>query len=123
MIPDVTYSFPVLIVGIPGLSFDVMLKMFYEEEKEKNKKTFGDNTRQKEKDEEESDDKPPGSLDLFDQPEMEQFFTKGIRGGQSFIATRHAKGKDDPKSSGEHLLYVDGKKILFTCFLFILSNV
>ena len=59
------------------------------------------------------DEKPPGSLDLFDQPAMEQFFTKGIRGGQSFIATRHAKGNDDPKTPGEHLLYVDGIYLIF----------
>ena len=52
--------------------------------------------------------KPPGLLDLFHDPAMEQFFTRGIRGGQSFIATRQATGQADPKASGEHLLYVDG---------------
>lgn len=85
----------ILITGIPGLSFDVMLKMFHEDAKK------------------EMEEKPsvrfPGSLDLFHDPAMEQFFTKGIRGGQSFIATRHAKGNADPKTPGDHLLYVDGK--------------
>ena len=47
-------------------------------------------------------------MDLFHDPAMEQFFTRGIRGGQSFIATRHAAGQADSKASGEHLLYVDG---------------
>ena len=72
-----------------------MLKMFYDEEKGKT------NHR----------GKPPGSLDLFDQPEMEQFFTAGIRGGQSFIATRHAKGNADPHLPGDHLLYVDANNL------------
>ena len=71
-----------------------MLKMFYEEEKEKTDRA-----------------KPPGSLDLFDQPEMEQFFTSGIRGGQSFIATRHAKGNANPRLPGDHLLYVDANNL------------
>ena len=79
-----------------------MLKMFLEKEKKEGK------TQQ------------PGCLDLFDQPEMVQFFTKGIRGGQSFIATRHAKGNDNPKSPGKHLLYVDGNNyILFYVVLLL----
>ena len=85
----------ILITGIPGLSFDVMLKMFYEDSKKEL--------------EERPSNRSPGSLDLFHDPAMEQFFTKGIRGGQSFIATRHAKGNADPKTPGDHLLYVDGK--------------
>ena len=88
---------PIYYLGIPGSSFDIMLKMFYDEER---------------KDEEEIgldlEVKPPGSLDLFHDPAMEQFFTCGIRGGQSFIATRHAKGEADPRASGKHLLYEDG---------------
>ena len=55
--------------------------------------------------------KKPGCLDLFDQPEMEQFFTAGIRGGQSFISTRHAKGNADPRLPGNHLLYVDANNL------------
>ena len=55
---------PIYYLGIPGLSFDIMLKMFYDEGR---------------KDEEEIDPdlevKPPGSLDLFHDPAMEQFFT------------------------------------------------
>ena len=52
-----------------------------------------------------------GYLELFSDPAMEQFFTKGIRGGQSFISQRYAKGQENPENAGEHLLYVDGKKI------------
>ena len=80
--------------GIPGLSFDIMLKMYYEKEKTERK----DET-----------EKPTGSLDLLHDPDMEQFFNNGIRGGQSFISTRRAKGNEDPKMSGDHLLYVDGE--------------
>ena len=76
-----------------------MLKMFYEE----------DQSERSRKDEDD-DGKPLGALDLFDDPSMEEFFSRGVRGGQSFIATREAKGNDDPKSKGDHLLYVDGKK-------------
>ena len=71
-----------------------MLKMYYEKEKTEGK----DET-----------EKPPGSLDLLHDPDMEQFFYNGIRGGQSFISTRRAKGSEDPKMSGDHLLYVDGE--------------
>lgn len=75
-----------------------MLKMYYEEDERK--KAEGSL----------SSKKPSGSLDLFHDPAMEQFFTSGVRGGQSFISTREARGVDDPKASGEHLLYVDGNK-------------
>ena len=51
----------------------------------------------------------PGALDLYSDPEMEKFFTKGIRGGQSFISQRYAVGQSDPKLPGTHLLYIDGK--------------
>ena len=53
-----------------------------------------------------------GYLDLFSDPAMEQFFTKGIRGGQSYIAQRYAKGEANPENAGEHLLYIDGLKTL-----------
>ena len=53
-----------------------------------------------------------GYLELFSDPTMEQFFTKGIRGGQSFISQRYAKGEKNPENAGEHLLYVDGRKNL-----------
>ena len=56
-----------------------------------------------------------GYLDLLSDPEMEQFFTKGIRGGQSFISQRYAEGEKNPKNAGKHLLYVDGENI-FTSF-------
>ena len=52
-----------------------------------------------------------GCLDLFSDPSMEQFFTKGIRGGQSFISQRYAEGETNPKNPGKHLLYIDGKNI------------
>ena len=73
--------------GTPGLSFDIMLKSFAEEEGEE------------------------GYLDLLSDPSMEHFFSKGIRGGQSFIAQRYAEGEENPESAGRHLLYVDGKSI------------
>ena len=57
--------------------------------------------------------KPLGSLDVYSDPEMERFFTKGIRGGQSFIAQRYAKGNSNPRKSGDHLLYIDGNFILY----------
>ena len=57
--------------------------------------------------------KPLGSLDLYSDPEMERFFTKGIRGGQSFISQRYAKGNSNPRKSGDHLLYIDGNFILY----------
>ena len=88
---------PIYYLGIPGLSFDIMLKMYYDEER-KDEEEIGHDLEAK----------PPGSLDLFHNPAMEHFFTPGIRGGQSFIATRHAEGRADPRVSGEHLLYVDG---------------
>ena len=88
---------PIYYLGIPGLSFDIMLKMFLDEERKDEEEIRSDLAA-----------KPPGSLDSFHDPAMEQFFTHGIRGGQSFIATRHAAGRDNPRASGEHLLYVDG---------------
>ena len=54
-----------------------------------------------------------GALDLYSDPEMENFFTRGIRGGQSFISQRYATGNDNPEKSGKHMLYVDGKGINF----------
>ena len=56
--------------------------------------------------------KPRGSLDIYSDPEMEQFFTKGIRGRQNFISQRYAKGNSNPRKSGDHLLYIDGNFIL-----------
>ena len=92
---------PIYSLGIPGLSFDIMLKMFYDEERN-DEEEIGLNLEAK----------PPGSLDLFHDLAMEQIFTIGIRGCQGFIATRHAEGEADPRASGKHLPYVDG--IIFT---------
>ena len=63
-----------------------------------------------------------GRLDLFSDPEMEEFFTKGIRGGQSFISQRYAEGENNPETAGNHLLYVDGKEIMLekNFFVFVL---
>ena len=83
------------LIGIPGLSFDIMLKSFAEEENGK------------------------GCLDLLSDPTMEQFFSRGIRGGQSFISQRYAEGEKNPEDAGKHLLYVDGK---ITLIYFILSQ-
>ena len=74
--------------------------------------------------------KPLGSLDVYSDPEMERFFTKGIRGGQSFIAQRYAKGNSNPGKSGDHLLYIDGnfklyyliKLFCFNSTIFFLAN-
>ena len=81
------YIYLCIFTGIPGLSFDIMLKSFAEEE--------GKN----------------GSLDLLSDPSMEEFFTKGIRGGQSFISQRYAEGEENPNNAGKHLLYVDGENM------------
>ena len=91
-----------IIPGIPGLSFDVIL-MFFQNSKQA--KT-NDNLAGK-------SSKPPRSLDIYSDPEMEQFFTKGIRGRQSFISQRYARGNSDPRKSGDHLLYIDGNFILY----------
>ena len=78
-----------------------MLKMFYEEDQTGRSRRRKDNGEEDEKN-------PLGALDLFDDPSMEEFFSRGVRGGQSFIATREAKGNANPKTKGDHLLYVDG---------------
>ena len=57
--------------------------------------------------------KPSGSLDLYSDPEMERFFTKGVRGGQSFISQRYVKGNSNPRKTGDHLLYIDGNFKLY----------
>lgn len=77
-----------------------MLKMYYEKDKKKKLKDADERVN--------VDDLKLGSLDLFDDPKMEQFFTRGIRGGQSFISVRHSVGSSNPSQKGNHLLYVDG---------------
>ena len=62
-----------------------------------------------------------GKLDLLSDPEMEDFFSRGIRGGQSFISQRKTKGEKNPEKAGHHLLYVDGNNI-FYFFLFRILN-
>ena len=92
-----------IILGIPRLSFDVML-MFFQNSKQA--KTTNDNLAG-------VSFKPPGSLNIYSYPEMEQFFTKGIRGGQSFISQHYARGNINPRKSGDHLLHIDGNFILY----------
>ena len=82
---------PTHYLGIPGLSFDIMLKMYSESE-------ISNGRPEKEV-----------GLDLLSDPEMERFFSNGIRGGQSFVAQRYARGESNPNRRGYHLLYVDGK--------------
>ena len=91
-----------IILGIPGLSFDVMLMFYQNSEQAKTNDNLADVSS-----------KPPGSLDIYSDPEMEQFFTKGIRGGQSFISQSYARGNSNPRKSGDHLLYIDGNFILY----------
>ena len=81
------------------MGFDVMLMFFENSElaKSDNKPTTKSETS-----------KPSGSLDLYSDPEMERFFTKGIRGGQSFISQRYVKGNSNLRKNGDHLLYIDG---------------
>ena len=54
-----------------------------------------------------------GYLDLLSDPAMEQFFSRGIRGGQSFISQRYSEGQENPLNYGHHLMYVDGKYTFF----------
>lgn len=61
-----------------------------------------------------------GYLDLLSDPSMEQFFSRGIRGGQSFISQRYAEGETNPENAGEHLLYVDGRKHLIILYKIII---
>ena len=97
----------ILFLGIPGLSFDVML-MFYQKSDREKKKNSKNKTQLPYEKSKEKPCKFPGSLDLYSDPQMELFFTKGIRGGQSFISQRYATGNANPEEEGQHLLYVDG---------------
>ena len=63
-----------------------MLKMFYEEDQLERQKDKVHNA-------EDEDEKPLGALDLYDDPAMEEFFSRGVRGGQSFIATTRSGRK------------------------------
>ena len=57
-----------------------------------------------------------GGLELLSDRKMEEFFSRGIRGGQSFISQRKAEGEKHPEKAGHHLLYVDGKTIFSYLF-------
>ena len=74
---------PALYLGTPSLAFDLFLK---------------------------GDQKPDDriKLDYIYDPEMYDFFRKGIRGGVSFVSTRHATGCADIFQSNEKFLtYLD----------------
>ena len=98
-------------LGIPGLGFDVML-MFYQKSEREKRKNSKDKVQFTYEEMKEKPCKFPGSLDLYSDPQMEQFFTRGIRGGQSFISQRYATGNVNPEEEGQHLLYVDGNIVL-----------
>ena len=85
--------------------------MFYQDLERQNARDSGKSTSVSNK------QKPFGSLDLYSDPQIEQFFTRGIRGGQSFIAQRYAIGSENPKKMGKHLLYVDGKYLQFLVYI------
>ena len=101
-------------LGIPGLSFDVML-MFYQKSEREKRKNSKDKTQFTHEEMMKNPRKFPGSLDLYSDPQMEQFFTRGIRGGQSFISQRYATGNAKPEEEGQHLLYVDGNITSLRC--------
>ena len=86
--------------------------MFYQKS-ERRKKNQIDKVQIFDEDIKKKNCKFPGSLDLYSDPQMEQFFTRGIRGGQSFISQRYATGNANPEEKGHQLLYVDGNIALY----------
>ena len=85
-------------LGIPGLSFNIMLKI----------------SRIK--------------LELISDPEINNFFRKSIRGGMSFIATRMAKSDyinsnvENCKKRMNHIRYIDGNNLYGSQMLFDLPT-
>ena len=84
--------------GIPGLSFNMMLKM------------------------------SKVKLELISDPEMSDFFQKSIRGGMSFITTRKAKSDytdsniENCKGRMTHIRYIDGNNLYGSQMLFDLPT-
>ena len=81
-------------LGIPGLSFNIMLKI------------------------------SKVKLELISDPEMCEFFRKSIRGGMSFIATRKAKSDyvdsniENCEGRMTHIRYIDGNNLYGSQMLF-----
>ena len=85
-------------LGIPGLSFNIMLKV------------------------------SKVQLELISNPEICNFFRKSIRGGMSFIATRKAKSdytNSDVENCNKrmtHIRYIDGNNLYGSQMLFDLPT-
>ena len=85
-------------LGIPGLSFNIMLKI------------------------------SKVKLELISNPEICNFFRKSIRGGMSFIATRRAKSDYDNSDTDNcnkrmtHIRYIDGNNLYGSQMLFDLPT-
>ena len=85
-------------LGIPGLSFNIMLKI------------------------------SKVKLELISNPEICNFFRKSIRGGMSFIATRKAKSDYDNSNVENsnkrmtHIRYIDGNNLYGSQMLFDLPT-
>ena len=85
-------------LGIPGLSFNIMLKI------------------------------SKVKLELISDPEMSDFFQKSIRGGMSFITTRKAKSDytdsniENCKRRMTHIRYIDGNNLYGSQMLFDLPT-
>ena len=81
-------------LGIPGLSFNIMLKI------------------------------SKVKLELISDPEMCEFFRKSIRGGMSFIVTRKAKSDyvdsniENCEGRMTHIRYIDGNNLYGSQMLF-----
>ena len=85
-------------LGIPGLSFNIMLKI------------------------------SKVKLELISDPEMSDFFQKSIRGGMSFITTRKAKSDytdsniENCKGRMTHIRYIDGNNLYGSQMIFDLPT-
>ena len=85
-------------LGIPGLSFNIMLKI------------------------------SKIKLEKISDPEISEFFRKSIRGGMSFIATRKAKSDyknsnvENCKKRMTHIRYIDGNNLYGSQMLFDLPT-
>ena len=85
-------------LGIPGLSFNIMLKI------------------------------SKIKLEKISDPEISEFFRKSIRGGMSFIATRKAKSDyknsnvENCKKRMTHIRYIDGNNLYGSQMLFELPT-